>query len=41
MLYRGRADVRVEVAEQREEAEPDALRLFEHLVPLKPPFVYT
>ena len=24
-----------------EEADPDALRLFEHLVPQKPPFVYT
>ena len=26
---------------QLEEAEPDALRLFEHLVPPNPPFVYT
>ena len=26
---------------QLEETEPDALRLFEHLVPPKPPFVYT
>ena len=24
-----------------EEADPDALRLFRHLVPSKPPFVYT